>query len=238
MIPKIINYCWFGGNPKPKLAQKCIASWRKYCPDWEIIEWNESNFDVNQCDYTQFCYENRRYAYLSDYVRLWAVAQKGGIYFDTDVELIKAPDRLLEYGAFFGFEGKRFINTGIGFGATVNHWAVMTMLNGYQSKTKKDLEQSIAQYKCLTGSPKMNTYALTPVGLVQDGTMQLLQDVAILPEDFLCPFDDQTGELNITPNSISIHWYGKSANGKLAALRSRLLRPIKRIIRKVRRENV
>jgi hypothetical protein len=235
MLPKTIHYCWFGGNPKPKLAQKCIASWKKYCPDWEIIEWNESNFDVNQCAYTKFCYENKRYAYLSDYVRLWAVTQKGGIYFDTDVELIKSPDQLLEYGAFFGFEGKQYINTGLGFGAAANHWTVVAMLNAYQAKTTADLEQELSVYKCLTGSPKMNTYALTPRGLVQNGKMQMLQDAAILPEDFLCPFDDQTGELNTTPNSVSIHWYGKSANGKMAAFRSRVLRPVKRILKRIRR---
>lgn len=238
MIPKIIHYCWFGGKPKPKLVEKCIASWKAFCPDWEINEWNESNFDVNQCEYTKYCYENKRYAYLSDYVRLWAVAQKGGIYFDTDVELIKSPEHLLAYSAFFGFEGIEFVNTGIGFGASANHWTVQTMLRAYQNKTKKELEQSVLEYKCLTGSPKMNTYALAPKGLKQNGEMQILQDAVILPKDYLCPFDDQTGELNITDNTVSIHWYGKSANSRVAVIRSRLLRPIRRIIKKLRRKKL
>lgn len=235
MIPKIIHYCWFGGKPKPKLVEKCIASWKKYCPGWEIIEWNETNFDLDTCEYTRFCYDHKRYAYLSDYVRLWAVAHKGGIYFDTDVELVKSPDALLDNGAFFGFEGTEFINTGIGFGACAGHWTVTEMLAAYGKKTVEELAHNLEVYNCLTGSPKMNTYAMTPRGLIQDGTMQQIEDAVFLPADFLCPFDDQTGELNCTKNTVSIHWYGKSANSKLSALRSRLLRPIKRLIKKVRR---
>ena len=236
MIPKIIHYCWFGGKPKPKLVERCIASWKHYCPDYQIIEWNETNFDIDNCDYTKFCYENKRFAYLSDYVRLWAVLQKGGIYFDTDVELIKTPDDLLKNGAFFGFEGTEFINTGIGFGALAGHWAVTEMLNLYRKKTVEELQQSLDVYNCLTGSPKINTYAMTPHGLVQNGEKQQIGDTVFLPQDYLCPFDDQTGELHRTENTISIHWYGKSANTKYAAMRSRLLRPIKRLIKRVRRK--
>ena len=94
MIPKKIHYCWFGRGEKPRLAKKCIASWKKYCSDYEIIEWNEDNFNINLNEYTKWCYENRKYAFLSDYVRLWVVFQNGGLYFDTDVELLKSPDSL------------------------------------------------------------------------------------------------------------------------------------------------
>ena len=235
MIPKIIHYCWFGGKPKPKLAEKCIASWKRHCPDYQIVEWNEHNFDVHSCDYTKFCYENKRYAYLSDFVRLWAVEQMGGIYFDTDVELVTAPDALLGNGAFFGFECAEFINTGLGFGAEAGHWTVTEMLNAYREKTTEELQQNLDCYKCLTGSPKMNTYAMTPRGLVQNGELQRIADAVFLPLDYLCPFDDQTGELNCTNNTVSIHWYGKSANNKWLALRSKMLRPIRRIIKRFRR---
>ena len=187
------------------------------------------------CEYTKFCYENKRYAYLSDYVRLWAVAQMGGLYFDTDVELIKSPDALLEYGAFFGFEDPKFINTGIGFGASKGHWSVKEMLGAYEQKTYQELASALEIRQSLTGSPKMNTYAMTPHGLIQDGTKQQIGDVVFLPADYLCPFDDQTGELHKTANSVSIHWYGKSANNKMAAIRSKMLRPIKRIIKKFRK---
>ena len=111
MIPKKIHYGGFGGNEKSKLAKKCINSWKKYCPDYEIIEWNESNFDVTQNDYLRFCYENKKWAFLSDLARLMIIYSEGGIYFDTDVEMIKSIDFLLEYEAFFGFENRKNIAT-------------------------------------------------------------------------------------------------------------------------------
>ena len=120
MIPKKIHYCWFGRGEKPKLAQKCIASWRKYCPDYEIVEWNEDNFNLDYNDYTRYCYDNKKWAFLSDFVRLVIVAEHGGLYFDTDVELLKSPDELLQYDAFYGFENDNYIATGLGFGAQVN----------------------------------------------------------------------------------------------------------------------
>ena len=113
MIPKVIHYCWFGHGEKPELARKCIASWKKFCPDYEIIEWNEGNFDVKQNGYTQMCYEEKKYAFLSDYVRLLVVAEYGGIYFDTDVELLKSLDQLLDHEAFFGFETPEYMEPGI-----------------------------------------------------------------------------------------------------------------------------
>ena len=100
MIPKKIHYCWFGRGEKPKLAQKCIASWRKYMPDYEIIEWNEDNFDVNRNAYTKMCYEQKKYAFLTDYLRLVIIEEQGGIYFDTDVEAVRSFDDLLENPAY------------------------------------------------------------------------------------------------------------------------------------------
>ena len=116
MIPKKIHYCWFGRGQKPKLAQKCIDSWKKYCPDYEIIEWNEDNFDVNRNGYTRMCIEQKKYAFLSDYARLVVVAEHGGTHFDTDVELARSPNFLLTHGAFFGFETPEFVASGLGFG--------------------------------------------------------------------------------------------------------------------------
>ena len=120
MIPKVIHYCWFGRGEKPKLAQKCIASWKKFCPDYEIIEWNEDNFDVNMNGYTRMCYEQKKYAFLSDYARLLVVAEHGGIYFDTDVELLVSPDFLLEHEAFWGFETPEYVASGLGFGSVAH----------------------------------------------------------------------------------------------------------------------
>ena len=102
MIPKVIHYCWFGHSPKPALFQRCIASWKKYCPDYEIIEWNEDNFDISQNDYAREAYEEKKWAFVTDYARLWIVYNHGGIYLDTDVEIIKEFD-LAEY-EITGFE--------------------------------------------------------------------------------------------------------------------------------------
>ena len=104
MIPKIIHYCWFGHNPLPESALKCIASWKKYLPDYEIKEWNEDNFDVNIIPYTQQAYEAKKYAFVSDYARYWILYNYGGVYFDTDVEVIKTMDDIIEKGAFMGIE--------------------------------------------------------------------------------------------------------------------------------------
>ena len=106
MIPKVIHYCWFGGNPLPASAKKCIASWRKYLPDYEIKEWNESNFDVNIIPYTAEAYKAKKYAFVSDYARFWILYKYGGLYFDTDVEVIKNMDDIIAKGAFMGCENE------------------------------------------------------------------------------------------------------------------------------------
>lgn len=113
MIPKIIHYCWFGGNPLPELAKKCIASWKLYCPDYEIKEWNESNFDLDCCDYVREAYQSKKWAFVSDVARLHALVTEGGIYMDTDVEVIKPLDNLLKYNAVSGFETEKTIQTGL-----------------------------------------------------------------------------------------------------------------------------
>ena len=104
MIPKIIHYCWFGGNPLSDDAKRYIASWKKYCPDYEIREWNESNFDINENDYCREAYEQKKWAFVTDYVRLKALYEYGGIYMDTDVEVVKPLDPLLSYDALSGYE--------------------------------------------------------------------------------------------------------------------------------------
>ena len=113
MIPKIIHYCWFGGKNLPPLAKRCIASWKKYLPDYEIKEWNESNFDINCCDYVREAYQAKKWAFVTDYVRLFVLVNEGGIYMDTDVEVIGSLDYFLENEAFSGLENSSYISTGI-----------------------------------------------------------------------------------------------------------------------------
>ena len=221
MIPKRIHYCWFGRNPKPKLAEKCIASWKKYCPDYEIIEWNEENFDVNINNYTKSAYEQKKYAFLTDYTRLLILYEHGGIYFDTDVELIKPIDDLLENKSYFGFENKKYVNTGLGFGAEKENSIVQLMKEEYNDLVNKS--------NSFVSCPILNTNALVRAGLQLSGKQQILEEGIVYPIDFFNPYDDPTGRLNITENTYSIHWYSKSWMSKRKILRSKLTRPLHRL---------
>ncbi len=221
MIPKKIHYCWFGRGEKPKLAKKCIGSWKKYCPDYEIIEWNEDNFDVHLNGYTEMCFKMKKWAYLSDYARLWVVAKHGGIYFDTDVELIRSPEHLLTDQAFFGFENDDNVASGLGFGSVPEGTAITSMLRAYDTL----LDGEHGTITC----PALNTKALEPYGLQKNGQKQSVADAVIYPIEYFNPYDDPTGRLNITENTVSIHWYMKSALSKKAIFRSKLTRPIHRI---------
>ena len=226
MIPKKIHYCWFGRGEKPKLAKKCIASWKKCCPDYEIIEWNEDNFDVGKYPYAQYCLENKKWAFLSDFARLIIILEHGGIYFDTDVELIKSMDNLLNYEAFYGFENSEYVASGLGFGAEKGHNTVAKMLEEYA-----DLRNEDGSFEFM-GCPRLNTAALVKIGLIQNGKEQVVAGAHIFPEDYFNPFDDPTGRLNLTENTYSIHWYAKSWMSKKAVLRSKLTRPLHRIFGK------
>lgn len=225
MIPKVVHYCWFGKQKKPFLAQKCIKSWHNLLPDYRFIEWNEDNFPSSLYPYAEYCLKSKKYAFLSDFVRLVVINKHGGIYFDTDVELCKSPDLLLKYPAFFGFENDRFVATGLGFGAEKSHKTVKYMLQQYLD-LKADENGSFPLIVC----PKLNTDALTQLGLERNGKMQFVQGAIILPSDYLNPFDDATGVLKTTENTISIHWFGKSWMSKKKVIRSRITRPVHRIL--------
>ena len=229
MIPKIIHYCWFGGKPLPKLAVKCKRSWEKYFPDYEIKEWNESNFDINAVPYTKYCYEQQQWAYLSDYVRLWVVEREGGLYFDTDVEVVKYPlEMLTKSSAYFGWETPEFINTGLGFAAETHHPAVRAMLKKYDGL----VVDGKYMFDRMQGCPQLNTEALVSFGLERNGSKQNVCEAMILPVDYMCPFSDATGKLNKTENTISIHWFSKSPHGKWAAWKAKLSRPLHRLLGK------
>lgn len=202
MIPKKIHYCWFGKGEKPKLAQKCIASWRRYMPDYEIIEWNEDNFDVNSNAYTKMCYEQKKYAFLTDYIRLIVIEQHGGIYFDTDVEVLRSFDDLLDNPAFAGFENKEHVATGLGFGAEPHNLAVQKML--------KEYEQLLDAQHGVIGCPRLNTDALMKLGLQPNGKNQILQDIVVYSQEYFNPRNNNTGKLTKTINTYSVHWYAMS----------------------------
>ena len=205
MIPKRIHYCWFGGNPKPKLAEKCIKSWKKYCPDYEMNEWNEDNFDISSAPlYVRQAYEAKKWAFVTDYVRLKVVYDHGGIYMDTDVELKKNLDPLLEYHAYFGFEDGVHVNTGLGFGAEKGAKILADMMEVYAdiSFVRPDGKQDT-----LT-CPMRNTDALVQYGMRQDNSKQTLEgDILILPSEYLCPLSYYNGIKRMTSNTVSIHHF-------------------------------
>lgn len=224
MIPKTIHYCWFGRGEKPKLAKRCIASWKKYCPDYEIIEWNEDNFDIAAYPYAAYCYRQRKWAFLSDFVRLVVVEAHGGLYFDTDVELVRKPDFLLEHEAFFGFENETNINTGHGFGAMAHAPSVITMLHTYLS-----LQPTNDGNFPIMGCPVLNTAALVELGLQCSGKRQTVAGAEIYPAEYFNPYESSTGRLRRTKETVSIHWYSMSWLNRGQILRSKFTRPFHRL---------
>ena len=221
MIPKKIHYCWFGQGKLSSKARKCIQSWKKYCPDYEIIEWNENNFNVNQNEYTKKVYREKKYAFLSDYARLKIIYEQGGIYLDVDVEVVKSFDDLLSNKAYFGFESNEYANTGAGFGAEKGNRAVKILLEQY--------DQLLDGTKDVIGCPILNTQGLVQFGLKLNGEWQELEDCIVYSSDYFNPYDDPTGRLNKTKNTYSIHWYAKSWLDKKTIIRSKLTKPLHRI---------
>ena len=228
MIPKIINYCWFGKKPKSKLIEKCINSWKKYCPDYKIIEWNESNFDININNYVKEAYENENWAFVSDYARLWVVYNFGGIYLDTDVELIKQMDFLTLDEAFFCFQDDKYIATGLGFGAEKNNKVVKRMLDDYNDIhfVKKDGSLDI------TSCPIRNTKTIQNIfgKLKNEDEIIKLDNIVFYPKEYFCPLDYETKIMNITENTIAIHWFDASWLSKKVKIKKRIHAFIKRII--------
>ena len=206
-IPKAIHYCWFGRQPKPALICKCIKSWRKYCPDYEIIEWNEDNFDITACPlYVRQAYAAKKWAFVTDYIRLRVVYDHGGIYLDTDVEVIKSLDFLLNSRGFFAFENGVYIATGLGFGAEKGSEIILEMMNDYLNIPFLRDDGSFDTSPC----PGKNTAVLLRHGLIQNNTLQCLDGYMIYPKDYFCPVSYSTGKLVKTKNTVAIHWFTSS----------------------------
>jgi len=201
MIPKTIHYCWFGRSEMPSLSQDCIASWHKYMPDWEYKLWNEDNFDVNQNSYTREAYESGKYAFVSDYVRLWALEREGGVYLDTDVEVFKSLVDLLDYQAFAGFEGSKRLPVGTCVMASVPHgeW-VNEQLEAYQGRHFVKEGGSFD----LTTNVQFITAVMAKQGLVQNGLEQDYKDLHVFPADYFSP-RRTTGEYIKTENTYCDH---------------------------------
>lgn len=205
-IPKIIHYCWFGDNMFPSLVLKCIESWKRYCPDYIIKEWNESNFDINFNEYTKEAYKSRKWAFVSDVARLYAVYTEGGIYLDTDVELIKPIDYLLNDSMFIGFETDKLIATGLGFGAEKSFNIIKKMLNVYDNISFTNKNGTVNIIPC----PIYNTAIMRQEGFIINNTLQRKNNITVYPTEYFCPKDVKTGITNITNNTYMIHHFDAS----------------------------
>lgn len=225
MIPKIIHYCWFGGNPLPELAVKCIESWKKYCPDYEIKEWNESNFDINCCNYVKEAYQAKKWAFVSDYARFWILYNYGGLYFDTDVEIIKPIDEIVEKGAFMGVENDlNDVAPGLGLAANPGLGLYKEMLDFYKTRhfIKEDGSNDI------TTVVEYTTSMLKKYGLKQKAEIQCIENIYIYPKEYFCPIDEATGIMNITDNTYSIHHYAATWRSESQKKRHKLAQKFRR----------
>lgn len=229
MIPKKIHYCWFGGKPLPEDAKKCISSWRKIFPDYEIIEWNESNFDFNSIPYTCEAYSVGKYAFVSDYARFKILYENGGLYFDTDVEVIKPFDDIVAAGPFMGFEtscGRTigWVAPGLGLGAFPGMPFYKEILDYYGDV--HFLTDGVQNTKTVG---EHTTGLLIKHGLGNVPGIQSVAGFLIYPPEYFNPLDDATGRLRITPKTHSIHWYSKTwleNNSKIRIWTSRMFHRI------------
>lgn len=224
-IPKIIHYCWFGGNPKPQLVLKCIESWRKYCPDYKIIEWNEESFDVHSTAFTEEAYQAKKWAFVSDYVRAFALLQNGGIYLDTDMELLQPPEPLLRQGFFAGFEARDSVAAGV-IGCERENEIVRRFFEYYQGKHfSKDGKPDV------TTSPIVLTEVLKEKGLKLNGKKQRISDCMIYPKSAFYPTDIGWVFERYGSKTIAVHHYmdswgknpGLGDRSRLSKLRLSLL---------------
>lgn len=206
MIPKILHYCWFGHNPFPPIIEKCLATWQEILPDYEIKRWDESNFDVYQNTYIKEAYDNKKYAFVSDFARFDILYKEGGIYLDTDVEVLKPFDIFLENKMFTGFENEKSVAPGLILGAVPEMDLIKTLRDHYKDKSflypngMFNTESVVA----------IMTKLLQKKGLVLNGKYQNIEEMIIYPVEYFSPKGYDTGKLLITDNTYTIHHYAGS----------------------------
>lgn len=209
-IPKIIHYCWVGGNPKPQSVLYCIESWKKYCPDYEIKEWNETNYDFEKNQYMKEAYDAKKWGFVPDYARLDIVYNYGGIYLDTDVEMVRSFDDLLENDSFFGFEdtgeNTYFVACGLGFGASKNNQLIKKLRDYYDNVSFLNSDGTLN----LTPAPRHNISIFAEYGVVMNNRLQKIKGNVFYPAEYFCPKIFKTGELTCTKNTFSIHHFSAS----------------------------
>ena len=205
-IAKIVHYCWFGDKQKSEFINKCISSWNNILEDYEIIEWNESNFNININNYVREAYEQKKYAFVSDYVRVYALYNYGGIYLDTDVEVFKKFDDLLENDSFWGFEEKDYIATST-IGAKKGNKLIKEFLDSYENRSFLNEDGSIDTLTNVT----IVSEIISNLGIKLDGTFQKIDNLAVIyPQEYFSPYDYINCYSKKTNNTYTMHHFYKS----------------------------
>lgn len=203
MIPKVIHYCWFGYHKKPKLIRKCIASWRKFLPGWEIREWNEQNYDVEKNEYISEAYSQKKWAFVVDFARFDILNQYGGIFLDTDVELKRSfPEEILDYEAFTGFESEQTVNPGLVYASIPGQEILNAIVHEYERK--KFGEKINGRQETIVD---IVTGILKNHGLKGNNIFQIVNGVAVFPKQYFCCFNHEIQAFETTKDTISVHHY-------------------------------
>jgi len=222
MIPKIIHYCWIGNNPLTPLAKKCIDSWHKIMPEYEIKLWNEQNYDCEKNNFMKNAYKQKKWAFVSDYMRFDVLYQYGGLFFDTDVEVLKSFDDFLKYSAFCGFENSNFVNPGLVIGGEKNNKVFLDVLDLYNNLPLQLNEKILQIHKIYPKIIKSwkNTFVTSPVmltnvllnsyGLEMIDSRQTLQNIEVFPSNYFAPKVKETNFSIKNDIAYSIHWYAAS----------------------------
>lgn len=204
-IPKIIHYCWFGTNEIPDMEKRCIESWSRMLPEYEIMFWNESTFDINSVEYVKQAYEAKKYAFVSDYVRMHALYTYGGVYFDTDVEVIADITKYLDNNVFIGFENKTMVGTGI-IGAKSGTDILEKMLHYYKNHSFVNKNGNIDT----TTNVQILTEMLLKLKFEKKNSEQELDGIHVYERDIFCPKKMDDGSFRITDRTVTIHRFSGS----------------------------
>jgi len=225
-IPKVIHYCWFGGKEKPEIVKKCIQSWKKILNDYEIIEWNETNFDIHSNAFVREAYEARKFAFVSDYVRVYALYNLGGIYLDTDVEVFQTFDKFLHHESFWGFEQENYIATST-IGARKGNKLIFQFLDSYRGKSFLKEDGSFHELTNVA----IVTKILEDTGLKRDGSYQEIEGIgAFYPQTYFSPYDYINIRKFVTESTVAMHYFYKSWLPPTARIKSSLKKVTARFI--------
>lgn len=222
MIPKVIHYFWFGKGEKPPIFFKCLESWKKNCPDYEIKEWTEDSFDININAYVKEAYQKEKYAFVSDYARFYVLYNHGGIYLDIDVEILKSIDKLLSEETFMGFEDRNQVNPGLIMGARKGDKLLRSILDIYDSfdgypNDNHNVCKIVTEF--LVKNKQLE---------VKSNIIQRLDGITVFPIEYFCACDYFTKKMSITENTYTVHHY----NGSWLSTKDRFINRIRVLIYK------